>query len=180
MIKTRKMQKITLKPPRQILRAITSICLMSLTTANALDKCILDNGAIPDGVTINTLAIQKTIDDVHVAGGGKVIVPQGKFVTGTLYLKSHVTLFLDGAAELLGSRSLEDYPTDIPGSGEVAANQKTPPPGALPSSEFIQALIVADQATDIKSLRRWPAFFFFTVDPTSGMNAIPSAACAIW
>lgn len=143
------MKKNTIKHPHQMLRAITSFCLMSLTTASALDKCILDNGAIPDGVTINTSAIQKTIDDVHAAGGGKVRVPQGKFVTGTIYLKSHVTLFLEGAAELLGSRSLEDYPTDIPGSGEVAANQKTPPPGALPSSEFIQALIVADQATDV-------------------------------
>jgi polygalacturonase len=69
-------------------------------------------GAIGDGVALNTEAIQKTIDACHAAGGGMVWVPAGDFVTGTLHLKSHITLSLDYGASLLGSQNLEDYPTD--------------------------------------------------------------------
>ena len=60
----------------------------------------------------NTEAIQKTIDACHAAGGGMVLVPAGDFVTGTLHLKSHITLSLDYGASLLGSQNQADYPTD--------------------------------------------------------------------
>jgi len=69
-------------------------------------------GAVGDGEAMDTEAIQKTIDACHAAGGGMVLVPPGDFVTGTLHLKSHITLSLDYGASLLGSQNLEDYPTD--------------------------------------------------------------------
>jgi len=69
-------------------------------------------GAIGDGVTINTQAVQKTIDTCHDAGGGVVWVPAGDFVIGTVHLKSHITLSLDYGASLLGSQDWADYPTD--------------------------------------------------------------------
>ncbi len=100
-------------------------------------------------MAINTAQIQKAIDQVHEQGGGRVLIPRGQFVTGTLYLKSHVRLFLQGGAELLGSRSLADYPTSNPGSGEVVASQDVPTGQVLTASEYIQALIVADQAVDV-------------------------------
>ena len=122
--------------------------LLGHASLSAVDLAITDHGALADGVTVNTAAIQQTIDEVSRQGGGRVIIPMGKFVTGTIYLKSQVTLYLAAAAELLGSRSLSDYPRDNPGSGEVAANLATPS-GALSASEFIQALIVADKAKHV-------------------------------
>ena len=69
---------------------------------------ITDYGAAGDGKTLNTEAIQSAID--HCTPGGKVYVPKGVFVTGALYLKSDMTLFLEEGSKLLGSDNLEDFP----------------------------------------------------------------------
>ena len=69
-------------------------------------------GAVGDGKTLNTKALQAAIDTCTQAGGGTVRVPAGDFVTGTLHLKSHITLSLDYGASLLGSQNWADYPTD--------------------------------------------------------------------
>jgi hypothetical protein len=71
---------------------------------------ITDHGAVGNGVTLNTKAIQKAIDAAHAAGGGTVRVPAGDFLTGTIELKSRVTLHLGQGARLLGSPDLADYP----------------------------------------------------------------------
>jgi hypothetical protein len=70
---------------------------------------IRDLGAQPDGKTLSTAAIQKAIDQCAAAGGGVVRFPAGTWLSGTLTLRSHVTLELDAGATLLGSRNLEDY-----------------------------------------------------------------------
>lgn len=75
---------------------------------------ILDYGAIADGKTLNTKAIQKAIDDCSASGGGTVTVPTGKFLLGTIYLKNDVNLYLESGAVLLGSTKIEDYdPTNL-------------------------------------------------------------------
>lgn len=56
-----------------------------------------------------TAAIQKAVDACHSAGGGRVIVPAGRFVTGTIVLKSHVDFHLQQGAVLEGSLNLSDY-----------------------------------------------------------------------
>lgn len=66
-------------------------------------------GAVPDGKTNNAKAIQATIEAVAHGGGGTVYVPPGRFLTGGIVLRSHITLFLDAGAVLLGSQRLEDY-----------------------------------------------------------------------
>ena len=55
---------------------------------------ILDYKAKGDGVTLNTKSIQAAIDACSKSGGGTVLFPAGRFVSGTIYLKSHVTLLL--------------------------------------------------------------------------------------
>jgi polygalacturonase len=69
-------------------------------------------GAVGDGVAVNTVAIQKAIDVCSESGGGTVWIPAGRFVIGTVQIKSNVTLSLDYGAELLGSQSMKDYPID--------------------------------------------------------------------
>jgi len=70
---------------------------------------ISDHGAVSDGKTINTCAIQRAIDACHAAGGGRVLCGPGKFLTGTLDLKSRVDLHLSPGCQLIGSTNLSDY-----------------------------------------------------------------------
>jgi polygalacturonase len=69
-------------------------------------------GAVADGKTINTSAIQKAIDDCFSAGGGTIYFPAGVYVSGTIQLKSNVTIYLENGAKLLGSTNLKDYYLD--------------------------------------------------------------------
>jgi len=76
----------------------------------SLRLVITDFGAVGDGVTKNTLAIQQALDRCSVLGGGTVEVPAGRFVTGTIFLRSRTRLYLADGAELVGSSDLADYP----------------------------------------------------------------------
>ncbi|NIA29062.1 MAG: hypothetical protein GWP06_04005 [Actinobacteria bacterium] len=77
--------------------------------ANPINFLITDFGAIADGSTLATQAIQSAIDSCFKSGGGYVIVPSGRFLTGTIVLKNHVYLKLSPGAVLLGSKNLSDY-----------------------------------------------------------------------
>jgi len=70
-------------------------------------------GAKGDGKTMDTVALQKVIDECSATGGGEVRFTAGTFLTGTLFLRDGVTLRLDASATLLGSASDRDYPTDL-------------------------------------------------------------------
>lgn len=73
---------------------------------------ILDFGAVADGATVNTAAIQSAIDACNQAGGGKVLVPSGTFISGTIRLKSNVELYLEHGAHLKASTNMNDYNPD--------------------------------------------------------------------
>lgn len=70
-----------------------------------------DFGAKGDGKTLNTLAIQKTIDACTQAGGGMVRITQGTYISGTLFLKNGVLLYIDAGAVIMGSKNRQDYQT---------------------------------------------------------------------
>jgi hypothetical protein len=78
----------------------------------AKDFTVSDFGAKNDGFTINTSTIQKAIDFVHEQGGGRLIFETGSYVTGSIYLKSNVTLHLEQGATILGSTNPFDYIKD--------------------------------------------------------------------
>ena len=88
---------------------------------------IIDLGAKSSNTTENTAIIQKAIDDVSASGGGRVVIPAGRFVTGVLTMKSNVNLHLEKYAVLAGSTRRTDYG---------------------PSSQA-SALLIADKATNI-------------------------------
>ena len=70
---------------------------------------ILDYGAKGDGKTMNTKAINNAVKKCNSKGGGTVLIPSGKFVTGTVVLLSNVNLQLEPGAVLLGSIDTTDY-----------------------------------------------------------------------
>ncbi len=73
------------------------------------DYNILSFGAKGDGITLNTKALQNAIDSAYANGGGRVIIPRGKFVIGSIIMKSGVELHLKKNATLLGSITPSDY-----------------------------------------------------------------------
>lgn len=67
-------------------------------------------GAIGDGQTLDTSALQSAIDACYQHGGGTVWVPAGRYITGTLFFHDNITLHLDAGAMLLGSQDPANYP----------------------------------------------------------------------
>jgi polygalacturonase len=67
-------------------------------------------GAVADGATPATAAIQKAVDTCAADGGGKVLIPAGRYVSGAIFLKSRVEIELGSGAVLLGSTNFADYP----------------------------------------------------------------------
>ena len=79
-----------------------------------MDYSILRYGAVADGVTNCAAAIQQAVDAAAAAGGGRVIVPAGRFLSGSVLLKDNVELHLESGAvqvkELISHElPLEDY-----------------------------------------------------------------------
>src|SRR5262245_28898847 len=66
-------------------------------------------GAVPDGATKNTDAFKKAIAAAVAKGGGTVLVPAGRWVTGPIHLASNIHLHLAEGAELLFSQDFKDY-----------------------------------------------------------------------
>ncbi|MEG1229466.1 MAG: glycoside hydrolase family 28 protein [Flavobacterium sp.] len=71
---------------------------------------IKDFGAVADAKTSNTLVFEKAIKACASNGGGKVLVPNGKYLTGPIHLESNVNLHLEDNAEILFSLNPKEYP----------------------------------------------------------------------
>lgn len=83
---------------------------LSADAAAVASLSVRDFGAVGDGKTADTVAFQKALDTAAQSGGGTVQVPEGRYVIGSLELKSHTTLHLEAGAILKGSGNRNDYP----------------------------------------------------------------------
>lgn len=100
---------------------------------------VRDYGATGDGQTLDTPAINKAIETCAEAGGGQVRFPPGRYLSGTVHLKSHVTLFFEAGARLIGTTELSQY-------------QQPTPPAFLPEAKWgkwHRALILGEAVEDI-------------------------------
>ena len=71
---------------------------------------IKDFGAQADGKTLNTQAINDAIKAVHEKGGGKVVIPEGLWLTGPIELQSNVNLYTEKNALVLFTDDFQAYP----------------------------------------------------------------------
>ena len=97
---------------KKVVLFLISTCLIS--GLHAQTYLVTDYGALGDGSTLNTIAIQAAIDDCSANGGGDVVFESGNFVTGTIVLKNNVSLLIQAGVELRGSTSIDDYPDITP------------------------------------------------------------------
>jgi polygalacturonase len=85
----------------------------SAASPSATAKALVDArsfGALGDGRTKDTVAIQKALDACAKAGGGTVVVPRGVYLIGSIVMGSDTTLQLEHGANLTGSPETNDYP----------------------------------------------------------------------
>jgi polygalacturonase len=105
------------------------------TQTNSLWRDVKNLGATGDGVTLDTAAIQSAIN--ASPSNGFVWLHNGTYLSGTIYLKNNMTLFIDPTATLLGSGSVSDYP------------DQNPPLSNSQTSNCKKALVYAQSCTNV-------------------------------
>jgi len=93
------------------MKRVFTFLLLTIPVAAAVPVCnVGDFGAAGDGKHKDTAALQSAIDACAKQGGGTVIVPPGRYLTGSISLKSHITFDVGPGAVLAGSEDPADYP----------------------------------------------------------------------
>lgn len=100
---------------------ILSLALLCFTGVFAKDYNASIFGIKSNGTTLNTTSIQKAIDLIHEEGGGHLIFYVGRYLTGTIELKSNVNIILNEGAILVGSTNIYDYNIETPNTALVYA-----------------------------------------------------------
>jgi polygalacturonase len=90
-------------------RVDTILARIAAPTFPARDFDVTKYGAIGDGVALCTDALRQAIAACHAAGGGRVVVPAGRFLTGAIHLKSRVNLHVSDGATIAFSRDPRHY-----------------------------------------------------------------------
>jgi hypothetical protein len=106
--------------------ASIAVCAAPTTTPTTKPSAIInvrEQGAVGDGQTLDTAAINKAIDACAAAGGGQVLFPPGKYLTGTIHLKSGITLLIPPAAQIVGTSDTEQYQNFAPPVQTPLANR---------------------------------------------------------
>ena len=97
---------------KTIFSLVISIFMLIACKPQSNQYNIVDFGATTDTTKLSTSAINKSIEECTKNGGGTVYVPKGIFYSGTILLKSNVSLYLETGAVIKGSRDTADYMID--------------------------------------------------------------------
>lgn len=92
---------------RITLFSLFCFCVTTVLRAERVD--MIKAGAATDGKSLNTQLINSTIDRLNANGGGTLYFPAGKYLTGSIRMKSNITLELEAGATLLFSDNFDDY-----------------------------------------------------------------------
>src|SRR5664280_3340389 len=98
--------------------ALMSNAAIAQTHAKPVHRFVVtDYGAVADGKTVNTKAIQAAIDKCASSGGGMLVIPKGIFLSGSIFLKQGVNLLVEKDGVLKGTTNIDDYPElpELPG-----------------------------------------------------------------
>src|SRR4249920_3772171 len=79
---------------------------------------VKDFGAIANGATLDSKAINRAIDTIASKGGGTLFFPAGVYLSGSIRLKSNITLYLDQGAVIEASPNVSDYDAAEPNKWE--------------------------------------------------------------
>nr|WP_295105662.1 glycosyl hydrolase family 28 protein [uncultured Caulobacter sp.] len=142
---------------RRALLQLGLVAVSAPSLALASGKAILANalGAVGDGETLNTKAIQAAIDEAAKTGATVALKP-GVYRTGSIFLRSGVTLRLDKGVTLLGSTSIADYP-EIP--TRVAGIELTWPAALVNVYKQKNVRIVGDGVIDGDGKVFWDSYW---------------------
>jgi polygalacturonase len=95
------------------MKKLISILLLGLLMSSAIVEAKDYNASLfgikSNGTTLNTNSIQKGIDFINENGGGRLVFYVGRYLTGTIHLKSNVTIQLEEGAIIVGSTNPFDY-----------------------------------------------------------------------
>lgn len=134
---------------------------------------VIEFGADPTAVTLSTAALQRAID--QASPGDTVAIPAGRFLTGSLFLKSDITLWLAEGAVLLGSQQLTDYQQI---QTRVAGIDMTWPAGIININACQRVKIAGPGVLDGQGSGWWRRFW--GEDEKGGMLADYSAGDLRW
>ncbi len=102
------------KKPNRLDLAVMFLILQLIIFATGCQKSaglynVLDFGAKGDSGSLNTKSINTAIEVCHKNGGGTVVFPAGRYLSGSIHLLSNVTLRFENGAILEGSKAVRDY-----------------------------------------------------------------------
>ena len=99
--------------PRATIKVLLIVLALAQTVCAQTKVEVRAHGAKGDGVTLDTKAIQSAIDFCATNGGGEVLFSPGRYLSGTIRLRSKVALDLEAGARLIGTTNLAEYSQPI-------------------------------------------------------------------
>ena len=99
---------------KRIKTVFLTLAVFSILHLSAAEYKASYFGIKSNGTTLNTTSIQKAIDYIHEKGGGTLVFYVGRYLTGTIELKSNVHIVLREGAILVGSTNIYDYNIEEP------------------------------------------------------------------
>ena len=91
------------------IQIVWALLVLEPSTFAQIKVDVREHGAKGDGATLDTKSIQSAIDSCATNGGGQVSFPPGRYLSGTIRLRSHTALHLESGARLIGTTDLSEY-----------------------------------------------------------------------